>query len=515
MNLEVMLEAERRGILPPDKAALLAEARRRGLAPGGEPEKGFGQKAKEFLLGDDDPNTQNMGERIGTALNKAGEALTFGLVGDEASAAVESIVPGVNYADRRDHYRNQERVLERDNPGLALGADLGGAALGVAIPGGAIGTLARGASLPARIGASAAAGAGMGGTAGFMEGEGLEDRLSQAQTGGLLGAGVGAAIPVVGAGVQKIADTRTANRAIRNTVANAPTSDQLRASGQAAYRAIDDAGVMVRPDRVRGTMQGIADDIRSEGLKFDSLGSAMPASRAALGVADEVSQSTANSVPFSDLDMLRRAIGNASASNLANRNDTRVATQALSGLDDFVRNIGPDDIDSGDIETLQTMLPKARELWSRMSRSQLLDDAIEAGSNNYRTGAASGIRAQFQRVLNNPKLIRGFSDAEKAMIRRVVNGTLPEQALNYLGSGLGMITQGAVGAAVGGLPGMIAGAATGAGSRKLAERMVNKNAEIARAIVAAGGMPQLPVASDAARKITEGLMRRTTAAAPQ
>jgi hypothetical protein len=32
-NLDLYLEAERRGILPPDKAALLNEARSRGLVP--------------------------------------------------------------------------------------------------------------------------------------------------------------------------------------------------------------------------------------------------------------------------------------------------------------------------------------------------------------------------------------------------------------------------------------------------------------------------------------------------
>jgi hypothetical protein len=34
MDWELILEAERRGILPPDKAELLAEARKRGLVPG-------------------------------------------------------------------------------------------------------------------------------------------------------------------------------------------------------------------------------------------------------------------------------------------------------------------------------------------------------------------------------------------------------------------------------------------------------------------------------------------------
>jgi len=37
MNFELLIEAERRGILPPDKVELLAEARRRGLVPGATP----------------------------------------------------------------------------------------------------------------------------------------------------------------------------------------------------------------------------------------------------------------------------------------------------------------------------------------------------------------------------------------------------------------------------------------------------------------------------------------------
>jgi hypothetical protein len=150
-----------------------------------------------------------------------------------------------------------------------------------------------------------------------------------------------------------------------------------------------------------------------------------------------------------------------------------------------------------------------------MSRSDLIDNAIEAGNNNYRSGAASGIRAQFQRILNNPKLIRGFSDAEKKMIQRVVNGSLPEQFVNYMGSGLGMMAQGAVGGMLGGIPGMIAGGAIGAGARKVSEGLVNKNAEIARALVASGRVPQLPAASPANRAISEALLRRTGAAVPQ
>ena len=62
---------------------------------------------------------------------------------------------------------------------------------------------------------------------------------------------------------------------------------------------------------------------------------------------------------------------------------------------------------------------------------------------------------------------------------------------------------------------MTSGAHTGARSRKLSENMVNRNAEVVRALVAKGGLEKLPVATDRARQIAEALMRRGVAATAQ
>ncbi len=517
MDINLLLEAERRGILPADKKAMLDEARKRGLVPGAAEPKGIGQNVKEFFLGDNDPTTQNTGEKIGTWINKAGEAMTFGLAGDEANAAIAGAIPGgMSYDERLAFERQQEALMEESNPGAMLGAEIAGGVAGAFLPGGAIGTLGKGAGTMARIGASAAAGAGMGGTYGFMEGEGgLPNRANEAMTGAAIGAGAGVIAPAIGAGVQKLADNRAANAAIREAVKSAPTTADLRAQGRAAYDAIEGAGITIKPDRVKNLTGDIVNALTGEGAAYTGADRVLPGSSAILNAVPEVGAGS-NTVPFNELDMFRRYAKNAAAGAAAtNPNDARIASGVVERLDDFVMGLKPEDVDSGDVEILQELLPKARNLWSRMSRSDLIDSAIEAGNNNYRTGAASGIRAQFQRILNNPKLIRGFSDAERKMIQRVVNGTLPEQFVNYLGSGLGMMTQGAVGGMLGGIPGMLLGGAIGAGARKVSEGIVNKNAEIARALVASGRVPQLPVASPANRSIAEALMRRTGAVGPQ
>lgn len=473
------------------------------------------QTIKENIVGDDDPTTQNFGEKVGTWLNKAGEAMTFGLIGDEASAAAAAAIPGgMGYDERLAYERGQEALLEKTNPVASIGAELGGSLLGAFIPGAAIGTAAKGARLLPRIAQSAAAGAGMGGTYGFMEGEGAQDRLGDARTGATIGGIVGAAVPAIGAGVQKVAESRAINRAIREGGRNAPTTEALRATGRGLYNQVDDAGVSINANAVRSQMADIADAIRGEGLKYSSVAPQMPASTAALGVAAELAGTPQNSIPFSDLDVARRAIGAAAGSNLANRADTRVATQALSSLDDFVANLGPNQVDAGDISALQSALPKAREIWGRMSRSQLIDDAME-NAQNYVSGGASGLRNQFKRIVNNDRLRRGFSDLEIAAMRRVAQGSIPEQLIQYLGSGLGSMAQMAVGGLTGGIPGALAGAGAAAGTRAAAQRLASRNAEIARALVANGAQAGLPVVSDTSRRITEGLLRRIGAVGPQ
>lgn len=498
------------------RVAEIAVQRRGGTQPQAQP-KSMGQNVKEFFFGDNDPTTQNTGEKIGTWINKAGEAMTFGLAGDEANAAIAGAIPGgMDYDERLAFERQQEALMKESNPGAMLGAEIAGGVAGALLPGGAIGTLGKGARLGARVAASTAAGAGMGATYGFMEGEGgAANRAGDAMTGGLIGAGAGVVAPFVGAGVQRLADGRAANQAIKEAVKTAPTTEQLRSQGRAAYNAIEGAGISIKPERVTNLTDEIANALRGEGAAYTGADRVLPGSSAILNAVPEVGAG-ANTVPFNELDMFRRYANNAAAGAAAtNPNDARIASGVVERLDDFVMGLKPEDVDSGDVEILQELLPKARNLWSRMSRSDLIDSAIEAGNNNYRTGAASGIRAQFQRILNNPKLIRGFSDAERKMIQRVVNGTLPEQFVNYLGSGLGMMTQGAVGGMLGGIPGMLLGGAIGAGARKVSEGIVNKNAEIARALVASGRVPQLPVASPANRSIAEALMRRTGAVGPQ
>ncbi|MFN7002179.1 MAG: hypothetical protein ACK4NW_01970 [Roseinatronobacter sp.] len=448
----------------------------------------MGQIPHDFVLGGDSPEGR-AGGQVGSWLNRAGESMTLGVAGDEAAAGADALIGrGGGYDERLQHYRQQEEDL---GAGGRLTADLAGAL----VPGaGAASLIGRAASLSGRIGRGLLAGGASGATYGFMEGEGgADDRVNNAATSGILGAVLGGAIPAVGAGVRSVAKSRATSKAIRDAAKAAPSSEALRAEGNALYRQIDDAGVQIKPEAFDQMRSGLLDRLRGN-TGFDELpgpGSLTPNTARVVNIMDEASgrmaQDPTAALPFRSLDQMRRQAG-AAAGNVTNKSDQRAGVEVIQVLDDFVQRLGPNDVIEGsDVKTLQSAVGKAREVWSRMSRSQLVDDAIDR-SENYLGGGASGIRNQFKNLLQNKKLSKGFTSAEKAALRSVINGGALERLVTLAGGGLGQLGSIGAGAAVGGLPGGILGAAAATGQRKLAESMAMKSAEQARAAIASGAL---------------------------
>lgn len=411
---------------------------------------------------------------------------SFGF-GDELMAGVRAISPNITYDQALGFERGRLDAAREEHPIAAYGGEIGGA---IMAPAAAV----KGATAGARILSGARAGAIGGAAYGFGAGEnGFIPRAKDALTTGTLGAGLGAGASAFGSLIKKAMEAKALDRAIKAAAKNAPTTEALRAAGNAAYKTVDGAGVSINPAALQPKLGGIADDLRGEGVALDVGGKVFPAARGVMEAADSFTTGR-NSVPFKDLDVLRRYMGAAAASNPANKADARLATKAVTSLDDIVDQLQPQDIDAGDLQALQTMLPKAREIWTKMSKSQRIDDAIEA-SQDYLSGSASGLRNQFARILRNPKLIRGFSEAEKRALRNVVRGTIPEQALHLAAGGLGRLMTMAGGFAGGGIPGAAAGTGLSFGLQKASEKIAMKNAEIARGIVANGGLKSAPQVS--------------------
>lgn len=447
------------------------------------------------------------GERAAAFLNRAGESATFGLVGDEAAAGFDDLIGRGEYDERLKLYRDQESNM---TGGERLSADLTGAIL-PALTG--AGLIASGGNALSRIGIGSALGGAAGATQGFMEGEGgVDERLSDAGTNGIIGALLGGAIPAVGSGVRAFSRGRASRQLVQDAAANAPTTDQLRDEGTRLYQQVDAAGVQINPQAFDRARADILDALQSR-TGYDELpgaGGLTPNAARVMQTMDEASARMAAeptaALPFSSLDQMRRRAGSA-AGNVTNKTDQRAGVEIIQGLDDFVQRLTPGDTAGGDLQSLQSAITKAREVYGRMSRSQVIDDAISAG-DEYLSGSSSGIRNQFKNILRNPKRARQFNEAEKMAMRQVINGGPMSRLVNLAGGGLGQLGSIGGGFAAGGPAGAVVGALAATGQRKLSEAMTEKAAEQLRAAIASGGLrsPQatqgLAIAGHRAERLT-------------
>lgn len=197
-------------------ALMQEQARLKGRA---SPQQTWGEWAYGNIVGNPDDGITNFGESLGTWLNRAGESMTVGLIGDEASAAVTGMLPGRSYDSELARYRDNEDAMSGWGQ---VTADVAGGIV-PALTG--VGVMSSAPTLGAAALRGAGIGAGMGAVQGFMEGEeGLASRLGGASIGGLVGGVLGGAIPVAGdmvrRGVRGVSDW-SRNRSVGGAVGDA------------------------------------------------------------------------------------------------------------------------------------------------------------------------------------------------------------------------------------------------------------------------------------------------------
>lgn len=439
--------------------------------------------------------SSGFGAMQGLGMNWGDEAMggIANLLGDDGQYVTER----AREMDRRAQ-KNQVSYFGGYVPGAIATALSAGKALGLGAP----------ATMPGKIGAGMLLGGGQGAGAGAGAGETPEERMGGAQQGGLIGAGVGGAAPMVSKAIGAMIDKVRLTGALKAAGKGAPTTEELRAAGNAAYKAVDDAGVLIKPDEFSRTVGGIADDMRANGM-WEGAGKSTlaPKSVALTDAMTDVATDPkyAGGVPFSVVDTMRKVAGSP-AGEVTNRLESSLGMRAISGLDDFVNNLRPDQVIAGNADEIPGLVNTARSIWSKMLKSGLIDDAVEK-SKNYSSGEASGLAFRFKSILQNDKLARAFTEAEKVAMRRVINGTLPEKTLRYLGGGLGQVAATATGAATGGFAGGLVGGGIGMLARKGSEALAGKHADIVRALVANGGKAALPAISGSKKAMIESMLR--------
>jgi hypothetical protein len=274
-----------------------------------------------------------------------------------------------------------------------------------------------------------------------------------------------------------------------------PSNEALSKAAQDAYKAADDAGVIIRPESTARLSASIKRQLEDEG--FDT--ALHPGVSAVLNRLDGLE---GQNVTLKGMDVIRRVASNA-AGDVTRPDQQRLVSKMINQIDDFIGDLKPADVLAGNSHEAANQMLKARSLWTRMKKAEKIDTAIlkaerRAASTGSGGNADNAMRQNVRSILDNPRLSRGMSAAEKKAAERVVRGTLPQNALRLAGklAPTGVVSGTLSSAAGYGLAGPIGLGLPmlGAGAKALADRMTVRNVEKLSQLIRSGGLTTQQVA---------------------
>jgi hypothetical protein len=105
-------------------------------------------------------------------------------------------------------------------------------------------------------------------------------------------------------------------------------------------------------------------------------------------------------------------------------------------IDDLIDDLTPADVMSGDPAIAAPAITEARNLWSKMSKGEAMDELVERAKNKTSFFTAAGyenaLRTEFRNFANS-KQFRKFSKPEQEAILEVVRGGPIDNAMRAMG----------------------------------------------------------------------------------
>jgi len=275
---------------------------------------------------------------------------------------------------------------------------------------------------------------------------------------------------------------------------SAPSRDQLKNKASDLYDELDNMGVTMSRDAT----EEMANRVTQKATEFGFHPKIHPKVAAAM---EEIERIALSPTTLKELDTARRIMGQAASS--IEPAEKALAMQLIDVIDKRMANLSRSDIvrGSGNAKLAGDTYKKARKLWQRNRKSELIEEAMEKAKNQA-SGFENGIRTQFRSLLNNKKKMRGFSDEEKAMIKRVVTGgnAITPRNLSkilghfgFLGKGQSSFLGGSIGTAagfgMGGPVGAVAVPLMGQAAKANSARLTENAANLVDATIRKGSGP--------------------------
>jgi len=262
---------------------------------------------------------------------------------------------------------------------------------------------------------------------------------------------------------REIADMRR----VPGTDIGVTTREQLQQQATDAYQRAKNAGVVYSPQSFDDLVTNMRSNLQdAQGNTVRIVPELHTKSDAALRALERYKGGPQS---LSDLDEMRQILKDAASS--VDAADRRVAMMLRDKLDEFVENPPQGAVIAGRGPEGVEALRQARDFYSRMRKSDVIEDLIrdaELSAPNFSgSGLENALRTQFRNLAKNDRKMRLFTQEERAAIEAVAKGSGMANALRFLGrfAPTGVVSgglSGGIGAGAGAMLGGPIGAGIGA-----------------------------------------------------
>ena len=246
----------------------------------------------------------------------------------------------------------------------------------------------------------------------------------------ITGSDLAAFIASAGAGAGGAAATGKGISAAQQRQTPLYTMDEVKQKASASYKAMDDAGVVIKPNsltRMFANVQQSLDDARM-----------IPGTDQAKAVQATLDQAktliTTQGTSFTALDKMRQMLNDLRMSKDADIR--RLGATAIGQVDDYIMTLKPNDILSGQggLDKAVKSVVEARKDWRNLSRATVLEDALntaEARAIDPKASESELIRRGFINIAADKKKMNMFTEKEQNVIKSVAKGGSLDPLLTF------------------------------------------------------------------------------------
>lgn len=205
------------------------------------------------------------------------------------------------------------------------------------------------------------------------------------------------------------------------------SSEALGKVASSQYKAIENAGVKLKTDEFVASMSDIAANMRKEGYTPKAYPKIS-------GVVEELT-STSTPKDWTELQALRKMMRGAQKST--DPEERRLASILVDRFDDYLINVPNKDVSLGNVKEVAGLWKEARSTFSRMKKSEMFEDMMEAAtldkSKFTQSGVENALAKQLRDLAKNDKKMRLFTKTEQEEIKRAAKGGTMQNLLKFYG----------------------------------------------------------------------------------